>query len=190
MKSPDVVIIGAGLAGCEAAWQLAIRGVKVRLCEMKPKKFTPAHRYAGFAELVCSNSLKSDSLSTAAGLLKEEMRRLGSLIVTTADKFKVPAGSALAVDRKAFSDAVTQAVRGEGNIEIAEGEVTGIPRGGICIIATGPLTTEAMEKEIAGLTGKEHLYFFDAVSPIISADSIDFENAFFASRYGKGGDYL
>jgi methylenetetrahydrofolate--tRNA-(uracil-5-)-methyltransferase len=190
MKNPDVTVIGAGLAGCEAAWQLAARGVKVRLLEMKPEKYTPAHHYEGYAELVCSNSLKSDDPATAAGLLKAEMRMLGSLAVSAADLSRVPAGSALAVDRKAFSDRITKAFNENNNIEVEAGEVTRLPAEGTVIVATGPLTTELLQREIASLTGEKHLYFFDAASPVISAESVDYSQAFFASRYGKGGDYL
>lgn len=188
MKS--VTVVGAGLAGCEAAWQLAERGIPVTLFEMKPKKRTPAHTSDNFAELVCSNSLRGDDLSNAVGLLKEEMRRLGSIIMRCADAHRVPAGGALAVDREAFSRAVTDAVKNHPNITVTEEELTDIPDGRV-IIATGPLTADALAEKIAEKCGGEGLHFFDAVAPIVSIDSVDMESAFIASRYDKGTpDYV
>lgn len=186
-----VKVIGAGLAGSEAAWQLARRGIEVELIEMKPKKRTPAHVADGFAELVCSNSFRGDDLSNAVGLLKEEMRRMGSLIMSCADSHKVPAGGALAVDRVAFSQAVTDAIRNHPLITVVEEEITDIPEGRV-IIATGPLTSDALAEKLAELdpTGKP-LNFYDAAAPIVTFDSIDMENAYFASRYDKGTpDYV
>ena len=186
----EVKVIGAGLAGAEAAWQLAKRGVKVKLYEMKPEKKTPAHSSDSFAELVCSNSLRSDELTNAVGLLKEEMRRFGSLIMLSADKNRIPAGGALAVDREGFSRDVTLALSSHPNVEVVSGEVTEIPEGRV-IIATGPLTSDAMANRIADLTGGEGLHFFDAVAPIVTFESVDMENAWFASRYDKGtADYV
>ena len=182
-------VIGAGLAGCEAAWQLAQRGVQVTLREMKPEKYTPAHHSAGFAELVCSNSLRSDQLTNAVGLLKEEMRQLGSLIMRAADETRVPAGGALAVDREAFSARITRAMEEHENIEIVRGEVTDIPEGGV-IIATGPLTSDALAEKIAQLPGLETLNFYDAAAPIVSGESLDMDRVFRAGRYGRGDDYL
>ncbi len=184
-------VLGAGLAGCEAAWQAARLGVKVRLFEMKPKKFTPAHKSVSFAELVCSNSLRSDSVTNAVGLLKEEMRHLSSLILEAADATRVPAGSALAVDRVKFSEYITEKIRTNPNIEVIEEEVTSIPEGGITIIATGPLTSDAMAEYIRNELGCPGLHFFDAAAPIVDAESINTDVAFFASRYDKGdADYL
>ena len=182
-------VIGAGLAGCEAAWQLASRGICVTLIEMKPEKYTPAHHSAGFAELVCSNSLRSDQLTNAVGLLKEEMRQLGSLIMRAADETRVPAGGALAVDREAFSAYVTKAVEEHENITVLRGEVTEIPEGNV-IIATGPLTSDALAEKIAALPGLETLNFYDAAAPIVSGESLDMTRAFRMSRYGRGDDYL
>ena len=185
-----VNVIGAGLAGCEAAWQLAEAGINVRLYEMKPQKYTPAHKYSGFAELVCSNSLKAERLGSAAGMLKEEMRRLGSLTMLCAEKARVSAGGALAVDRKMFSDEVTAHIRSHKNIEVVEKEVTEIPEGRV-IIATGPLTSEALSKSINRLIGEKYLYFHDAAAPIVTKESIDMSKAFYASRYGRGeADYI
>ena len=188
----SVTVIGAGLAGCEAAWQAACAGCRVTLYEMKPVKYTPAHHNPGFAELVCSNSLRSASLSNAVGLLKEELRRLSSLIMEAADATTVPAGSALAVDRTLFSDYVTEKIRSHPLITVVEGEVTEIPTDGVTVVATGPLTSEALAEKILAMTGTGALHFFDAAAPIVAADSIDLEKAFFASRYGKGDpeDYL
>ena len=184
-------VFGAGLAGCEAAWQIAERGVKVRLYEMKPHKRTPAHSHDGFAELVCSNSLRSDRVTNAVGLLKEELYRMDSLIMQAAYATRVPAGSALAVDRELFSAYVTQKIRSHQNIEVIEREVDCVEDGAVTVIATGPLTSqpmaEYMEREL-GLTG---LHFFDAAAPIISADSLNMDVVYAASRYDKGdADYL
>ena len=185
------IVIGAGLAGCEAAWQLANRGIKVDLYEMKPHKKSPAHSYDGFAELVCSNSLRADSLSNAVGLLKEEMRILNSIIISCADKCKVPAGGALAVDRNAFSDLVTNKIKSHQNITVISEEVTAIPQTENVIIATGPLTADALSEDIAKFFGNEYLHFFDAAAPIVTFDSINMDTAFFASRYDKGTpDYI
>lgn len=181
-------VIGAGLAGCEAAWQIAQRGGKVRLHEMKPQKKSQAHHIDTFAELVCSNSFRSNSLENAVGLLKEELRRMDSLIIHCADKTSVPAGGALAVDREAFSSLVTDMINKHKNIEIIYGEVQTIPQGGITIIATGPLTSDVLSVEISKLVGDESLYFFDAAAPIVKKDSINMEKAFAASRYNKGSD--
>ena len=185
-----VKVIGAGLAGCEAAWHLAESGIPVELYEMKPSKYTPAHKYSGFGELVCSNSLKAERLESAAGLLKEEMRRLGSLTMKAADVSKVPAGGALAVNREQFSDYITEKIRSHPLITIIEGEVTDIPDGDV-IIATGPLTSDSLSESINRLVGAEYLYFHDAAAPIVTADSLDRTLVFGASRYGRGGeDYL
>ena len=182
-------VIGAGLAGCEAAWQLAKRGVRVTLIEMKPEKYTPAHHSAGFAELVCSNSLRSDQLTNAVGLLKEEMRQLGSLIMQAADCCRVPAGGALAVDREAFSAYVTKVMEENENITVQHGEITEIPEGNV-IIATGPLTSDALAEKIAQLPGLDTLNFYDAAAPIVSGESLDMSRVFRAGRYGRGDDYL
>ncbi|MCM1148921.1 MAG: methylenetetrahydrofolate--tRNA-(uracil(54)-C(5))-methyltransferase (FADH(2)-oxidizing) TrmFO [Butyricicoccus sp.] len=185
-----VTVIGAGLAGCEAAWQLAGRSVRVRLCEMKPEKKTPAHVSNDFAELVCSNSLRSDELTNAVGLLKEELRRLGSLIMECADANRVPAGGALAVDRVSYARMVTEKIRSHPNIEVVEQEITKIPDGEV-IIASGPLTSGALAEEISKLCPGSNLHFYDAAAPIVTAESVDMESAFFASRYGKGSaDYI
>ena len=188
---PAVTVVGAGLAGCEAAWQLSKRGIPVRLREMKPEKKSPAHVSENFAELVCSNSLRSADPVNAVGLLKEEMRLLDSLIIRCADKNRVEAGSALAVDRKGFETSVTEAIRTLPDLEIIPGEVTEIPDG-IVIFATGPLTSEALtDKLLALLGGKADLHFFDAAAPIVTMESVDMDHAFFASRYGKGSaDYV
>ena len=182
-----VNVIGAGLAGSEAAWQLLKRGCEVTLYEMKPEKYSPAHHMQGFAELVCSNSLRSDRLENAVGLLKEEMRRVGSLIMDSAEKARVPAGGAMAVDRETFSAGVTDALRAHPGCTIVTGEVTQLPEGPT-IIATGPLTSDAFAKEIVRITGKEGLSFFDAAAPIVTLESINMERAFRASRYGRGED--
>jgi methylenetetrahydrofolate--tRNA-(uracil-5-)-methyltransferase len=186
-----LTVIGGGLAGCEAAWQAARRGVRVRLREMKPEKFSPAHNLSGLAELVCSNSLRGESLENAVGLLKVELRRLGSLFMVAADATRVPAGGALAVDRDAFSRYITAKIAEHPLIEVIRGEVTDIPRDGIVIIASGPLTSDALAESIRALTG-EYLYFYDAIAPIVTAESIDMTRVFCASRYGKGegDDYL
>jgi methylenetetrahydrofolate--tRNA-(uracil-5-)-methyltransferase len=187
----DIVIIGGGLAGSEAAWQAANRGAKVTLYEMRPKEMTQAHKTGGLAELVCSNSLGSADLLNAPGILKEEMRRLNSLIIRVADEVRVPAGSALAVDREQFSFRITQALEGHPNIRILHEEMTEIPTDCLCILATGPLTSDKLSQAIAQLTHSKHLYFYDAISPIVDADSINMEVVFLASRYDKGGnDYL
>ena len=191
MSDKRITVYGAGLAGCEAAWQAAERGVKVRLVEMKPEKHTPAHHANGFAELVCSNSLRSDVTSNAVGLLKEEMRRMGSLIMQAADETRVPAGSALAVDREKFSEYITEKLRSHPNVEIVYAEADSVERDEVSVIATGPLTSEPMAKYIANDLGFGSLHFFDAAAPIVSADSINTDIAFFASRYDKGdADYI
>ncbi len=185
-----VNVIGAGLAGAEAAWQIARRGVEVNLYEMRPLKQTPAHKTANFAELVCSNSLRAAGLTNAVGVLKEEMRRLDSVIISAADETKIPAGGALAVDRENFGAAVTQKVKAVANV-INE-EVTSLEKflsgEDILIIASGPLTAGALAEEIKKLTGGDDFYFYDAAAPIVTAESINFEKAFFASRYDKGAD--
>ena len=187
----EVKVIGAGLAGCEAAWQLAERGVHVTLMEMKPQKMTPAHHSADFAELVCSNSLRGDRLENAVGLLKEELRRLGSLILQCAEANRVEAGGALAVDRYGFSGMVTEKIRSHPNITVVEGEVTEIPEPPV-IIATGPLTSDTMSEAIHRyFGGADYLSFFDAAAPLVSFDSIDMSRAWFASRYDRGeADYV
>ncbi len=189
MEEKSVIVIGAGLAGCEAAYTIANAGIKVTLIEMKPKKYTPAHKYQGFAELVCSNSLKAARVNSAAGLLKEEMRRLGSLTVKSAEATAVPAGGALAVDREKFSDEVTKAIKNHENITVVSEEVTEIPDGNV-IIATGPLTTDKLAENIRKICGDE-LSFYDAAAPIVTFDSIDMSKAFFAARYDRGdADYI
>ncbi|MBQ7737115.1 MAG: methylenetetrahydrofolate--tRNA-(uracil(54)-C(5))-methyltransferase (FADH(2)-oxidizing) TrmFO [Oscillospiraceae bacterium] len=186
----SVTVVGAGLAGSEAAWQLAIRGIPVRLIEMRPGKSTPAHVSPWFAELVCSNSLRSDELSNAVGLLKEELRRLGSLVMRCADQHRVAAGGALAVDREGFAKAVTESIRSHPLIEVEEREITEIPDGQV-VIATGPLTSDAFADTILRRTGSEGLHFYDAVAPIVSIESVDMDSAFRASRYDKGtADYV
>ncbi|MBE6879936.1 MAG: methylenetetrahydrofolate--tRNA-(uracil(54)-C(5))-methyltransferase (FADH(2)-oxidizing) TrmFO [Ruminococcaceae bacterium] len=189
MDTKQVTVIGAGLAGCEAAWALANRGFKVRLCEMKPQKYSPAHKYSGFAELVCSNSLKSADTASACGMLKEEMRYMGSVTMQAAEKTKVSAGGALAVNRELFSDAVTEAIKNHPNIEIVSEEITEFPKSNT-IIATGPLTSDAFAEKIRERCG-EQLSFYDAAAPIVTAESIDMSLAFFATRYDKGeADYI
>jgi methylenetetrahydrofolate--tRNA-(uracil-5-)-methyltransferase len=185
-------IVGAGLAGSEAAWQIAARGVPVELCEMRPACSTPAHQTSNFAELVCSNSLKSDAENTAPWLLKEEMRRAGSLLMELARQCAVPAGHALAVDRAAFAAAVTETVTCQPLIRVRREEVRQIDESaGITIIASGPLTSDALSREIARLTGGKHLYFYDSISPIVEADSIDMSRVYKAARYDKGtADYI
>ncbi|MHC1694776.1 MAG: methylenetetrahydrofolate--tRNA-(uracil(54)-C(5))-methyltransferase (FADH(2)-oxidizing) TrmFO [Eubacteriales bacterium] len=187
-----VSVIGAGLAGCEAAWQAAQLGAVVTLYEMKPSERTPAHSSDSFAELVCSNSLRSGDTVTAPGLLKQELRLLHSLIMEAADKTAIPAGGALAVDRTGFSDYITHAVRNHPNITVVEKRLDAVPDDGTCVIATGPLTSGGMADYIASLTGSEGLHFFDAAAPIVEYGSIDMEKAFRASRYGKGSgdDYI
>jgi methylenetetrahydrofolate--tRNA-(uracil-5-)-methyltransferase len=192
--SDPIHIIGAGLAGCEAAWQIARRGLRSVLHEMRPVRPTPAHQTDRMAELVCSNSLKSETESTAPWLLKQELRRLGSLLLDVAARARVPGGQALTVDREAFASEVTAAIAAEPLIEVRREEVTAIPVEPIVIVATGPLTSDALAKDIARLTGSERLFFYDAISPIVDADSVDTSVAFWASRYGKSvdstGDYL
>ena len=184
------VVAGAGLAGCEAAYQLSKRGIQVRLYEMKPLKKSPAHHSDGFAELVCSNSLRSDSLQNAVGLLKEEMRTIGSLIMEAADHNRVPAGSALAVDRNGFSEEITERINNDPNIEVVHEELAEIPEGPV-IIATGPLSSDAMVKAVGSLIDEKYCYFHDAAAPIVTAESIDFTKAYRKSRYDKGtADYI
>ncbi|MGI6239039.1 MAG: methylenetetrahydrofolate--tRNA-(uracil(54)-C(5))-methyltransferase (FADH(2)-oxidizing) TrmFO [Christensenellales bacterium] len=185
----DVTVVGAGLAGCEAAWQLANRGARVRLCDMKPKKRSPAHTSAHMAELVCSNSLKAEHLTNASGLLKAEMKRLGSLIIAAAEKTRVPAGAALAVDRDEFAQEVTRAIAAHPNIHVETALVDSLPDAP-AIIATGPLTDPALTDALTTLPGMRALNFFDAAAPIVTAESIDMDKAFRASRYGKGSDYI
>ena len=185
-------VIGAGLAGCEAAYQLAKRGVAVTLREMKPQKMSPAHTSEYFAELVCSNSLRGAGLENAVGLLKEELRRLDSVILRAADATRVEAGGALAVDRFGFSQYVTEAIRNHPNITVVEGEATELPEGQV-VVATGPLTSDAMAEHLMGLIGGESstLHFFDAAAPLVAFESIDLSRAWFASRYDKGtADYI
>lgn len=184
-----VTVLGAGLAGCEAAWQLARSGINVELWEMKPKRFQSVHQSAGYAELVCSNSLRSASLENAVGILKEEMRRLGSLILHAADTTALPAGGALAVDRDQFSGLITEYIGREPNITVVNEEAASIPDGP-CVVATGPLTDGAMADAIKDLCGGRQLNFFDAVAPIVTRESIDMEHAFELSRWGRGNDYI
>lgn len=179
-------VIGAGLAGSEAAWQLAQAGVAVELWEMRPEKLTPAHHTGMFAELVCSNSLRAAALENAVGLLKEEMRRLDSLIMACADRHRVPAGGALAVDRHGFSAAVTAALAQHPLVTVRRGEITALPDSGLVIVASGPLTSPALAEVIAELTGQEYLYFYDAVAPVVTGESLNMEKIYRASRYGKG----
>lgn len=191
MSTFDVVIVGAGLAGSEAAYQIAKRGFRVRLYEMRPKKTTPAHKTAMFSELVCSNSLRATSMENAVGLLKEEMRCLDSLIMVCADACKVPAGGALAVDRELFSKMVTEKLENHPLIEVVREEVLDIPSDSVVILASGPLTSESLAKKIMEYTGKEYFYFYDAVAPIVAKDSIDMDKVFISSRYDKGdADYI
>ncbi|MDD2502762.1 MAG: methylenetetrahydrofolate--tRNA-(uracil(54)-C(5))-methyltransferase (FADH(2)-oxidizing) TrmFO [Clostridia bacterium] len=188
-----VKVIGGGLAGCEAAWQLANQGIQVKLYEMRPVKMTPAHNTDMLSELVCSNSLKAERLDNASGLLKEEMRRLNSLIIEAADRHKVPAGGALAVDRKGFSSYITDKIQEHPNIQLIREEVTEIETGteDSVVIATGPLSSPAVSDSIARIVNQDHLYFFDAASPIVTYDSLDLSKVYRASRYGKGkGDYI
>src|SRR5467141_3470946 len=184
----DVIVIGGGLAGVEAAWQAVRAGARVRLHEMRPVKQTPAHRTDKLAEIVCSNSLKSDEQGSASHLLKEELRRGRSLVMDAAMATRVPAGAALAVDRQLFAEYITERIESHPRIEIVRAEVTSIPLDAVTIIATGPLTSDALTLEIMKLTGDDQLYFYDAIAPIIAADSIDRSIAFPAARYGKGGD--
>lgn len=180
-----VNVIGAGLAGSEAAWQIANRGVKVRLYEMRPVKQTPAHHTENFAELVCTNSLRANQLTNGVGLLKEEMRQLNSVVMQAADKHNVPAGGALAVDRDSFSKAITTAVKNHPNVEVITEEVTSIPSG-LTVVATGPLTSDLLAKEIVEFTGDDGLYFYDAAAPIVAKDSLDMDKVYLKSRYDKG----
>ena len=184
----EIIVIGGGLAGVEAAWQAACAGARVRLYEMRPTRQTPAHRTDKLAEIVCSNSLKSDEPGTASYLLKEELRRGNSLVMKAAAATRVPAGAALAVDRQQFAEYITSRIKSHSQIEIVREEMTTIPRDAITIIATGPLTSEPLTAEIMKLTGDDQLYFYDAIAPIVAADSVDHRTAFRAARYGKGGD--
>ncbi|MDK4501821.1 methylenetetrahydrofolate--tRNA-(uracil(54)-C(5))-methyltransferase (FADH(2)-oxidizing) TrmFO [Fusobacterium necrophorum] len=187
----EVIVVGAGLAGSEAAYQLAKRGISVQLYEMKGQKKTEAHHYDYFAELVCSNSLGGNHLGNASGLMKEELRFLDSLLIRVADETKVPAGQALAVDRHEFSEKVTEILRTMKNITIVEEEFTKIPKDQYVLIASGPLTSELLFKELLDITGEDSLYFYDAAAPIVSLESIDMTSAYFQSRYGKGeGEYI
>lgn len=191
MSENRITVYGAGLAGCEAAYQAAQRGVKVTLVEMKPQKFTPAHTSPSFAELVCSNSLRAAGITNAIGLLKEELRRLGSLVIEAADATQVPAGGALAVDRVKFSEYITEKIKNHPNIEVIEAEAEGVNEDEISVIATGPLTSDAMSDYIKNALGFEDLHFYDAAAPIVDFESIDMSVAFKASRYGKGdADYI
>lgn len=192
LKPHDLVIIGGGLAGSEAAWQAASRGLQVLLYEMRPGRSTPAHQTAWLAELVCSNSLKSASLETAPGLLKEELRGLDSMVLRMAEAARIPAGSALAVDRELFARSVSEAILNHPCITVRREEVCELPRDTLTIVATGPLTSEALTEQIRQLSGEGNLYFHDAISPIVNAQTIDYDQAFFASRHDDGeiGDYL
>src|SRR5204862_1380362 len=183
----EIIVIGGGLAGVEAAWQAARAGAHVRLNEMRPVKQTPAHRTDKLAEIVCSNSLKSDESGSASHLLKEELRRAGSLVMEAAAATRVPAGAALAVDRERFAEYITARIEAHPNIEVTREEVATIPTDVVTIIATGPLTSDTLTFEIMKLTGDDQLYFYDAIAPIIAAGSIDHSIAFLAARYGKGG---
>ena len=189
MSEARATVIGGGLAGCEAAWQLAVRGIRVCLMEMKPERMSPAHHSAALAELVCSNSFRGDRLSNAVGLLKEEMRRMGSLIMRCADETRVPAGGALAVDRIRFSDSVTSAVEGNENIVVVRREATDLPDGPL-IIATGPLTSDALSEKILSMPGLSTLHFYDAAAPIVTRESLDESKMYRLSRYDRGKDYL
>ncbi len=189
MQSP-ITIVGGGLAGCEAAWQVAQRGFSVSLYEMKPRRFSPAHVSPLLGELVCSNSLGSQSLDNAVGLLKEEMRRLGSFILAVADETRVPAGNALAVDRQAFASGITARLQSLPSIEIIREEIQEIPPSGTVIIASGPLTSPSLAESLKVFLGEETLYFYDAIAPIVDRESLDMHKIFRASRYGRGDDYL
>ena len=186
----NVTVLGAGLSGSECAWQLAKRGIRVRLVEMKPKKMTPAHTSPYFAELVCSNSLRSDELTNAVGLLKAEMRKMDSLILESADRNRVAAGGALAVDREGFASYITEKLTNHPNVEVVSEEATDFPEGEL-VVATGPLTSDALAERIAKLCNADGLHFYDAVAPIVTLESVDMESAYFASRYDKGTpDYV
>ena len=189
MIDRKATVVGAGLAGCEAAWQLAERGVQVQLIEMKPQKMTPAHHSRDFAELVCSNSFRGDRLTNAVGLLKEEMREMGSLIMKCADSTRVPAGGALAVDRQGFAEMVTNSIKNNPNIQIVHKEVTAIPDEPV-IIATGPLTSDPLTEAIQNMPGMNTLHFYDAAAPIVTKESLNEERLFRMSRYNRGNDYL
>ncbi len=191
MTMSHINVYGAGLAGCEAAWQAVRHGVSVNLFEMKPKKKSPAHKYDGFAELVCSNSLRNGEVTSAIGLLKEELRRMGSLVMEAANATRVAGGGAVAVDRVLFSDYITDKIRNNPMITVIEEEMTDIPEDEYTIVATGPLTSDALAGKIAEVIGAAGLYFYDAAAPIVDFESIDMTKAFFASRYGKGSaDYI
>ncbi len=192
MTEKKAVVIGGGLAGVEAAKQLSKRGVRVTLYEMKPRRFSPAHKSINLGELVCSNSLKAARLGSAAGLLKAEMRLFGSVCLEAADKAQVPAGGALAVDRDVFSELITKSIENDENITLVREEITEIPEDGVVIIAAGPLMSDALSQRVATLCGKDFLSFYDAAAPIVTADSIDMDNAFTQSRYDRGGedDYI
>jgi len=190
MTDAPLTIIGGGLAGVEAAWQATRRGVPVRLFEMKPRKFSPAHHSPLLGELVCSNSLRSNEVETAVGLLKEEMRRLGSLVMEAADATRVPAGKALAVDREAFAAFLTRSLEGEPLVSIIREEVTGLDSERLTIVAAGPLISDPLAQSLARLTGQEQLHFYDAIAPIVTAESLDMSKIFRASRWGPGEDYL
>ena len=191
MAQSEFMIIGGGLAGSEAAWQAAQRGVRVRLYEMRPQVHTPAHKTDGLAELVCSNSLGSKDPLNASGILKEEMRRLGSLIIRTGDQTTVPAGSALAVEREEFSRRITKEIENHPNIQVIREEVSEIPNDRVVLIATGPLTSDRMAESLRFLTRADHLAFYDSIAPIIDGESIEMDRVFRASRYGKGtADYI
>jgi methylenetetrahydrofolate--tRNA-(uracil-5-)-methyltransferase len=186
----EVTIVGGGLAGCEAAWQAARMGVRVALWEMKPKRFSPAHVSPLLGELVCSNSLRSNSLANAVGLLKEELRRLGSLLLQAADETRVPAGDALAVDRGRFAERITARLEAHPQVQIVREEITRIPPEGTVVIASGPLTSLSLASSLKELTGEKDLYFYDAIAPIVDGESVNQEIVFRASRYGEGSDYL
>jgi len=188
MAADCITIIGGGLAGAEAAWQAARRGARVKLYEMRPDKLTPAHQTGLLAELVCSNSLKGEGIGNGTGVLKEELRRLGSLIMRAADHHRVPAGQALAVDRDLFAGEITEAIEAEPNIELIREEVTAVPDDGMVIIASGPLTSQALTRDLFKFTSEEYMFFYDAIAPIVSAESINMEVAFKADRYDKGDD--
>lgn len=188
MSNECITVIGAGLAGVEATWQLAKRNIPVKLYEMRPHKKSPAHQTGLFAELVCSNSLRAAALENAVGLLKEEMRKLGSLVMESADRHRVPAGGALAVDRHGFAQYITEVLENHPKVEVVRQELTKLPQSGITVVATGPLTSDLLAKEIKELLGDEYLYFYDAAAPIVTLESLDLGVVFRASRYGKGDE--